>query len=98
MVQLAVEGARGQVKALRQIDIPVSYRVGWPEAAKPGNVARVYPRMAQDLPDGTATPTAPSFQDTVAVRRVIAVVEEAAESGRRVVLVDVGNAANRRSP
>ncbi len=49
---------------------------------KPGNVARVYARMAADLRDGTHT--APSFADAVAVHRIIAAIERAAETGARV--------------
>jgi predicted dehydrogenase len=43
-------------------------------------VARIYARMARDLRD------APSFEDAVAVHRVIAAIERAAESGSRTVL------------
>ena len=45
----------------------------------PGNVARIYARMSRDLRDGTGT--APSFEDAVALHRVIAAIERAAESG-----------------
>jgi predicted dehydrogenase len=48
----------------------------------PGNVARLYARMARDLSEGTRT--APIFDDAVAVHRVIAAIETAAESGRRI--------------
>jgi predicted dehydrogenase len=51
---------------------------------KPGNVARLYARMAQDLRDGTST--APSFEDAVAVHRIIAAIEQAAKSGSRMML------------
>jgi predicted dehydrogenase len=37
--------------------------------------------MAEDLRDGTRT--APSFEDAVAVHRIIAAIETAAESGIR---------------
>lgn len=50
----------------------------------PGNVARIYARMARDLRDGTHT--APSFEDAVVGHRVIAAIERAAESGSRTVL------------
>ena len=43
----------------------------------PGNVARIYGRMAHYLREGTRT--APSFEDAVAVHRVIASIERAAE-------------------
>lgn len=82
MVQLSLKGARGEEKAFRPLEVPAAYRSGWPEDVEPGNVARVYARMAQDLRDGTRT--APSFEDAVALHRVIAAIERAAESGRRV--------------
>jgi len=48
---------------------------------EPGNVARLYARMARDLSEGTRL--APSFEDAVAVHRVIAAIEKAAETGSR---------------
>jgi predicted dehydrogenase len=82
MVQLTLEGAHGEEKAFKPLEVPESYRTGWPEDVIPGNVARVYARMAQDLRDGTAT--APRFADAVAVHRIIDAIERAAESGGRV--------------
>jgi hypothetical protein len=40
--------------------------------------------MARDLRDGTRT--APRFEDAVAVHRIIAAIERAAECGSRIVL------------
>jgi predicted dehydrogenase len=84
LVPLSLKGARGDEKAFRPLEVPASYRSGWPEDVVPGNVARIYARMSRDLRDGTRT--APSFQDAVAVHRVIAAIERAAESGSRTVL------------
>ena len=84
MVQLSLKGARGAEKTFRPLEVPASYRAGWPEDVEPGNVARLYARMARDLRDGTRT--APSFKDAVAVHRIIAAIENAAESGSRAVL------------
>jgi predicted dehydrogenase len=81
MVQLALTGAQGEEKAFRPLEVPASYRLGWPEDVEPGNVARLYARMAQDLSEGTRS--APSFEDAVALHRVIAAIERAAESGCR---------------
>jgi predicted dehydrogenase len=81
MVQLSLKGSRGEEKTFRPIEVPPSYRVGWPEDVEPGNVARLYARMAQDLRNGTRT--APRFEDAVAVHRIIAAIETAAESGSR---------------
>jgi hypothetical protein len=71
-------------KAFRPLEVPASCRSAWPEDVVPGNVARMYARMARDLRD--ATHTAPSFEDAVVVHRVIAAIERAAESGSRTVL------------
>jgi len=60
MVELSLKGARGEEKAFRPLVVPASYRSGWPEDVEPGNVARLYARMARDLRDGTRT--APSFE------------------------------------
>lgn len=84
MVQLSLMGARGEDKVFRPLQVPVSYRTGWPKQVEAGNVARLYARMADDLRNGTHT--APSFDDAVAVHRIIAAVEKAAETGHRVVL------------
>jgi predicted dehydrogenase len=81
MVQLSLKGARGEEKTFRPLAVPASYLAGWPEDVEPGNVARLYARMAEDLRDGTRT--APSFEDAVAVHRIIAAIETAAESGIR---------------
>jgi predicted dehydrogenase len=84
MVQLSFEAARGDEKAFRPIEVPASYRVGWPDDVEPGNVARIYAKFARDLREGTRS--APSFDDAVAVHRIIAAIETAAETGRRVAL------------
>lgn len=48
----------------------------------PGNVARMYARMTNDLQKGTRT--APDFDDAVELHRLIAAIEEAAAQGTRV--------------
>jgi predicted dehydrogenase len=82
MVQLSLKGARGTEKTFRPLEIPASYLSGWPEDVVPGNVARLYARMARDLREGTRT--APTFEDAVAVHRIIAAIEKAAESGNKL--------------
>lgn len=84
MVQLSLSGARGNEKVFQRIVVPESYRFGWPAEVEPGNVARVYARMAQDLREGTHT--APSFDDAVTIHRIIAAIEKSADSGRRVAV------------
>jgi predicted dehydrogenase len=85
MEQLSLYGVQDGETGFRPLELPASYRSGWPEDPVPGNVARLYARMAQDLQEGTRT--APSFDDAVAVHGVIAAIEKAAESGSRIVLI-----------
>jgi predicted dehydrogenase len=82
MVQLSLKGAREDERRFRPLEVPASFRSGWPEDVEPGNVARLYARMANDLREGTRS--APSFEDAVAVHRIIAAIERAAESGSRI--------------
>jgi predicted dehydrogenase len=84
MVQLSLTASRGEEQTFRPLEVPGSYRVGWPKDVEPGNVARLYARMAQDLRDGTRT--APNFEDAVAVHRIIAAIEKADESGSRTAV------------
>ena len=81
MVQLSLKGARGGEKEFRPLEPPASYRSGWPEDVVPGNVARLYARMARDLREGTRT--APRFEDAVELHRILAGIEKAAENGSR---------------
>ena len=85
MVPLSLKGARGEERAFRPLEVPASYRAGWPDDVEPGNVARLYARMARDLREGTRS--APSFEDAVAVHRIIAAIEKAAETGRRTAVM-----------
>lgn len=48
----------------------------------PGNVARIYYRLAADLRHGTRT--APNFEDAVALHRVLQAIEKSAAEGIRV--------------
>ena len=84
MVQLSLAGGRGDDKEMKPLEVPAELRAGWPDNVVPGNVARVYARMVADLRDGTRT--APSFDDAVAVHRIITAIEEAAGDGRRAAL------------
>jgi predicted dehydrogenase len=81
LVRLSLTGARGDDTVFRPLEVPASYRAGWPQDVVPGNVARVYARMARDLREGTRT--APSFEDAVALHKVIAAIETSAETGGR---------------
>jgi predicted dehydrogenase len=81
MVRLSLSVAHGDEKTFRPLEVPASYRSGWPEDMEPGNVARVYSAMARDLREGTRT--APRFEEAVAVHRIVAAIERSAESGNR---------------
>lgn len=83
MVPLSVSGARASDTAFQPLDVPAASRGEFPPDAVPGNVARLYARMARDLRDGSRT--APGFDDAVAVHRVIAAIERAAETGARAI-------------
>jgi predicted dehydrogenase len=71
--------------AFGPLEFPACYRSAWPEDPVPGNVARLYARMARDLREGART--APSVDDAITVHRVIAAIEKAAESASRAVLI-----------
>lgn len=84
MVQLSLKGARGNEATLRALDVPASYRIGWPEDVESGNVARLYASMARDLREGTRS--APTFDDAVVVHRIISAIERSADVGHRIFL------------
>ncbi len=86
MVPLSLKATRGNETALRTLDVPASYRIGWPEEVESGNVARLYASMARDLRDGTRS--APTFDDAVALHRLISAIERAADLGLRITLAE----------
>jgi predicted dehydrogenase len=86
IVPLNIEGARGDERALQPIPIPGD-DVDLADNV-PGNVARIYRRLAHDL--GHGTHTAPTFDDAEALHRVLAAIEEAAHEGRQIA-VDAPN-------
>ena len=81
MVQLSLEGVQDDEKVFRPLPVPSAHLGQFPEDVVPGNVARVYARMADDLRDGSKT--APCFDDAVALHKIIAAIESAAETGLR---------------
>lgn len=84
MVELSLSGARGDERVLQPIDIPASCFASLPGDVIPGNVARVYARMAADLRQGTRT--APRFDDAIAIHRMIDAIEMSSLKGQRVAL------------
>jgi predicted dehydrogenase len=75
----------GEETTFTQIELPEE-PVGFPDNPAAGNVARIYDRMANDLRDSTRT--APTFDDAVAIHRVLTAIERSAQDGDRVVLQD----------
>ena len=79
-VPLTLSGARGDEKTFQTLTVPDDCQAELPADPMVGNVARTYARMAADLRQGTRT--APSFDDAVALHRVIAAIETAAADGK----------------
>ncbi|SRR6266568_2238873 len=82
MVSLSLAGGRGDDQTLRTLELPISYCDGFPADVIPGNVARIYARMASDLRKGTHT--APSFDDAVALHSLLAAIETSSSSGHYI--------------
>jgi len=87
--------ARGRTRddqAFRALDVPDTYREGVPvQDIVPGNVGRVYVRMAADLRQGTHT--APSFDDAVELHRLLERIDRAATSGARLAITTPASGA-----
>ncbi|MEG3159411.1 Gfo/Idh/MocA family oxidoreductase [Sphingomonas sp. LB2R24] len=83
LAPLRLEAAIGPDAAFTPIDLS-EQSIGFPENPAAENVARIYARIAADLRDGTRT--APSFDDAVAVHRILAAIERSADDGSRIVL------------
>jgi len=74
MEQLTITAGRGADTELKPMPVPADrLSSGWPSETIPRNVAGVYARMAADLRQGTST--APSFDDAIALHRLIAAIE-----------------------
>jgi predicted dehydrogenase len=84
MVQLSLTGARGEKSNFDSISLDDPTSALLPSEAEPRNVARLYAAMARDLRDGTRT--VPTFDDGVAVHRIIAAIESSAKSGLRTAV------------
>lgn len=84
LVPLVLKAARGAEKTFKTLELPNSYRAGFPEDLVSGNVARIYASMASDLREGTRT--APTFADAVVLHRQLQAIELAAKDGRRIRL------------
>ncbi|MQP68614.1 gfo/Idh/MocA family oxidoreductase [Niveispirillum sp. SYP-B3756] len=85
MFELQLSGGQGKERSLSPMTVPPEFR--WIPPAITGfgvNVAQMYARVADDLRCGTTT--APGFDDAVIRHRLLAAIEEAAATGRRVSL------------
>ncbi len=82
MVPLTLEGCKNDATEMTPLTVPASFLAGLPAEAIPGNVARIYARMAHDLQHGTHL--APTFDDGVALHRMISAIEQSAGSGQRI--------------
>lgn len=78
LVPLTLEVVRDDEKDYRRLEVPASFREGLDLDVVPGNVARLYQRMAADLRAGTRT--APTFDDAVALHRVLDTIESSTVS------------------
>jgi len=80
IVPLAISGGKGGVRQLASITIPDDgVEI---EDNVPGNIARVYRRLAADLRGDTQM--APTFDDAVELHRLVDSIEAAAREGKRV--------------
>jgi predicted dehydrogenase len=95
LVPLTLEGGRGDEQEFRALAAPDAYREGVPvQDVVPGNVGRVYVRMAADLRRGTRT--APSFDDAVDLHRLLETIEAAAVTGARASVMTSSNGSPTR--
>lgn len=84
-VPLRIEGGRGNDLKMAPITVPQELiGHGWPQNVNPGNVARIYDRLARDLAEGTQT--APTFDDGVNLHRLIDVIERSSATGERLAV------------
>lgn len=78
MVQLSIQGARGEEKDLHPLRPDASHYEGKPEMAAARNVAGIYARIYHDITHGTRS--APSFSDAVALHELIDAIEQSAKT------------------
>lgn len=83
MLDVTLQGAQGQEKALSLIPVPNKYRWVPPETPKGSafNVAQVYARLAQDILQGTKT--CAGFDEAVVRHQMLDAIQIAANSGTK---------------
>jgi len=85
LFELSLRGGRQQDQSMKVLEIPSKYR--WAPAEVSGlalNVAQAYVRLAADLHEGTQS--CPGFEVALARHRLLAAIETAAETGKRVAI------------
>lgn len=83
LAELSVQGARGDTQQMLPIAIADSFADKSGEQTRIGNVRRLY----EDISNSACT--APTFDDAVAVHRVLEAIEQAAVSKRRIYMRDI---------
>ena len=79
-----VEAGRKGEEGYSELEIPSSYYFGLEDAIAARNVAGVYKLLAQDLRHGTHA--APDFEYAVCLHKTLHAIEQAAETGNRVLV------------
>jgi predicted dehydrogenase len=84
LFDLSLRGGQGKDTGLQAMDIPAQYR--WAPQVPPMafNVAQAYVRFAADMRLGTKT--CPGFEEAVVRHRMIAAIESAATTAKRVTI------------
>jgi len=77
IIQLTVQGARGDETKMVPLMPEASAYEGWPQFAGARNVGRIYERLFNDIKNGTQT--APSFRDAVALHELLDAIERSAQ-------------------
>ncbi|MFV0276265.1 MAG: Gfo/Idh/MocA family oxidoreductase [Parahaliea sp.] len=88
LVPLALKCARGPAAVLEPEAIPDKWCEGLPNDPVSGNLARLYQRLAKRL-NGQDVALLPTFDDAVALHRIIDAVETSARDGRRCAIAPV---------
>nr|WP_217895247.1 Gfo/Idh/MocA family oxidoreductase [Sphingomonas sp. CDS-1] len=86
-LELAISGGQGEQATITPMPIPPSYRATLGLDSYAQNVGQLYQAMASDLHNGTRS--APTFAEAVRTHQLIAAIEKASSSGRRVAVADV---------
>ncbi|WP_413742818.1 Gfo/Idh/MocA family protein [Sodalis sp. RH15] len=84
MVPLQIECCLLGDTAFKPVPVPETFLQGCPADVIPGNVARIYSRLASDLQTGRHT--APDFGDAVRLHRLLTAIEQSSGCGTRITV------------